>query len=255
MKVFLPLFVVLGLLAFSTGCKEENTGHLELNFKAFYGADPLVMLQEYSYTDSMTMLFQRFNFYVSDIQLVEKGTGDKVLIKDIDFVNFDNVNSPDDAAEGYSLHYGEIPVGEYESIIIGLGVPADLNATAASDYSDDHPLGMDSHYWSAWGSYIFTMINGKLDTDGDGQHDDSSVLYHAGNDQTYRTKTITIPINITEEGEMHLHFNIDLQRVFLDPANGELIDVIANPATHDITDLTLANIIQDNLKEALIPVE
>ena len=163
------------------------------------------------------------------------------------------IDNLEDAERGVSLTIDDIKDGSYTAIRIGLGVPEDLNATTEADYSDSHPLGKDSHYWSAWGSYIFTMINAKVDTNADGMFDDVGILYHCGDDSVYRMKTITVPINIVEDQITGIEFDIDLRDLFQD--EGGLIDVEMYPTTHDIDDLSTATKVMDNFQSALQVIE
>jgi hypothetical protein len=239
--MWLPLLFI-GFL-FSACNDKDTTGNLDLNFIAEYDGEPFIVLEKYDYTDEVSLQFQRFNFYISDIALIDE-QGDATTLLDIEFVDFDAIDTEEEAQSGVVIQIGEVPTGNYKSIQIGLGVPSDLNATQESDYSDSHPLGRDSHYWSAWNSYIFTMINGKTDTDGDGIHDDGSILYHCGSDETYRMKTMTVPIDITEDATTTLRFKVNLYQILKD--GDGMIDVEAHPDTHDISNLELANKIMDN---------
>jgi hypothetical protein len=250
--MFSRIFSILAVLAMFTafGCnEEEQLGAVDLNFTAEYAGEPLVILEKYDYEDGLRILFQRFNFYVSDIQLIND-EGESFELVDIDFVEFDGMDTQAKAEAGYTISVNEVPAGSYSSIQVGLGVPQDMNATTEADYSDSHPLGKDSHYWSAWQSYIFTMINGKIDTNGDGMHDDASILYHAGSDVVYRTKMMTMPIEISADRTTEIAFQIDLKELLRDGAG--YIDVLSNPDTHDITNLDLANKIHDNFVNAII---
>jgi len=231
------------------GCdKDAGSGTLNIDFLATYQGEPLVMLEQYQYENNLSLLFQRFNFYISDISLVDQD-GNTEEILGIDFISFDGVDNPNAAQEGYPVSIENVPAGTYTAINIGLGVPPDLNATTEADYEDAHPLGQASHYWSAWGSYIFSMLNAKIDTNGDGMHDDASILYHTGSDEVYRTVTLPVQIDLLEDGFSRVRLSIDVYDLLRE---GEgMIDLIANPATHDINNLKLANQIMDNFAEYL----
>ena len=247
------LFAILPLFLLVTSCdKDDQNGTVELHFLATYDGAPLVMLEPYDYTEGISILFQRFNFYLSDVALLKDGKETDVL--DIDFVEFDGIDDANKAMEGVALPtWFEVPAGDYDGIRIGLGVPAGLNATQASDYPSTHPLGMVSHYWQDWNSYIFTMINAKIDTNADGLHDDGSVLYHCGSDEVYRSKTVNLPISVREGENSRITFTVDLKDLFKD-GNGYL-DVVAKPNTHNINDLAVANQVMDNFRDALIAQE
>ncbi|MBR9919419.1 MAG: hypothetical protein GYB31_01175 [Bacteroidetes bacterium] len=244
----LLLVLPLGLFLLSGCVKEEEVGGLELNFKATWDDAPLVMLNEYDYEGGLKMTFQRFNFYIADVQLASESSTEDLI--DIEFVDFDNMASTSEAEAGYSFLVDNIPAGDYATFRIGLGVPADLNATADSDYSGSHPLARASHYWPGWESYIFAMINGKVDTDGDGQFDDSSVLYHTGSDACYRLVEYTFPVRIEADKVTDLDLVVDLHQLFED-GNGGYIDILENTNTHNIQDLSVANQVMDNFTQSL----
>lgn len=243
--LLLPLALLLSLASCD---KEGKTGTVELQFKAFYDDQPLVLLQPYAYNDTLDIFFQRFNFYISDV-LATPDKGDDEELIDIDFVDFDAVDDLAKAAEGWVIKVDKVPAGNYRTLKIGLGVPADLNATKESDYPDTHPLGKESHYWTAWESYIFTMISGKVDTDGDGVFDDSAVAYHLGSDAVYRTVELPHTFEVEKDGTTRIVFNINLHHVFKE-GNGYM-DIIAIPATHTIATIDQAIKASDNFKNAI----
>ena len=245
------------LLAFVAGSCGDKTGKgdLAIQFLATYDGAPLVMLQEYPYNDTLDILFQKFNFYISNLTLLEEGSEKEREVLEIDFVEFDAIDDVAKAALGFVVLMEDLPAHSYKGLNLGLGVPAGLNATQESDYPDSHPLGKASHYWSGWGSYIFTMINGKVDSDGDGQFDDSSVLYHTGSDDSYRTKEIAHQFRVEEGETTTIVLEVDLHKLFLDTDGVHYIDIIANPATHDITNKTITNLVMDNFQNALYVVE
>lgn len=244
------LFAFLILLA-SVSCQKdkEEFGTLELQFKSYYDGLPLVMLQEYPYNDTLDVLFQRFNFYISNVEIQEEGQSSLFQLLDIGFVDFDAVDNIASAEEGYVIQVDDVPVGAYNRLNIGLGVPADLNATKESDYPDTHPLGKESHYWTAWESYIFTMIAGKVDTNSDGVFDDSSIAYHLGSDAVYRTVNTAPSFEIKKGETTRITLEVDLHQIFKE--GDGYMDIIAIPATHTIANLPQAIKASDNFQQAL----
>ena len=239
----------LTLALFSSCDKFKKTGTVELQFRAYYDGQPLVMLEEYGYNDTLDILFQRFNFYISDMAAIPSEGNQEAKLVDIDFVDFDAVDNLAKAEEGYVIKIEKVRADDFKSVFIGLGIPADLNATKESDYPDSHPLGKESHYWTAWESYIFSMINGKVDTDGDGVFDDSSVLYHCGSDAVYRSKTIDHEFTVKGGETTRITFAVDLHKLFRE---GEgYMDIIAIPATHTLDNLPQAIKVMDNFIEVL----
>lgn len=249
------LLITFFALAISSCGDKTGKGDLAIQFLATYDGAPLVMVQDYAYNDTLDILFQKFNFYISNLILLEEGSEKEREVLEIDFVEFDAIDDLAKAALGFVVLMEDLPAHSYKGLKLGLGVPASLNATQESDYPDSHPLGKASHYWSGWGSYIFTMINGKVDSDGDGQFDDSSVLYHTGSDDSYRTKEIAHQFRVEEGETTKIVLEVDLHKLFLDTDGVHYIDIIANPATHDITNKTITNLVMDNFRDALYVVE
>ncbi|MEM1219788.1 MAG: MbnP family protein [Bacteroidota bacterium] len=248
MKKMLFYVLLLSVVSFFSGCDKDTQGDIDLVFKARFDAEPFVALQSYDYYDGTTVLFQRFNFYIANAKLTSED-GDVVDLFEIDFVDFDAFDTDEEIETGYVITTENIPGGKYTQLEIGLGVPPELNLTKESDYVDTHPLGKASHYWSAWGSYIFTMINAKVDMDGDGMHDDAGLLYHAGSDPVYRTVTLPIDVTVAEESPGVINLDVNLSEMLKDGA--EYIDPVAFPDTHDISNLETANKIMDNFKNSL----
>lgn len=248
MKKMIFYFLALGLIPMLSGCDKDTKGDLDLVFKARFGEEPLLMLEKYDYFNESKILFQRFNFYVANAVLTSED-GEEVELFEIDYVNFDDFDTMEEADAGFTITTEGIPAERYTSLELGLGVPPELNATKESDYQDTHPLGKASHYWSAWGSYIFTMINGKIDTNLDGLHDDAGILYHTGSDVVYRTVTLPVDVTVAEESNGVITLDLDLSALLKDGA--DYIDPIANPDTHNIENLETATKVMDNFKNTL----
>ncbi len=248
MKKMLFYVLFLALVPFFSGCDKDTTGDVDLVFKARFGEEPFYALQQYDYFDGTTVLFQRFNFYVADAKLTSED-GEVVDLFEIDFVDFDAFDTEEEVETGFVITSEDIPSAKYTKLEIGLGVPPDLNLTKESDYQDTHPLGKASHYWSAWNSYIFAMINAKVDMDADGMHDDAGVLYHTGADEVYRTVSLNIDLTVAEESAGVITLDINLSDLLQD--GDDYLDPILYPHTHDIANLETAIKIMDNFKNSL----
>ena len=243
--------ILLAILLAGASCRKDKPeyGTLELQFKAYYDDQPLVMLQPYVYNDTLDVMFQRFNFYISHVEVLETGHPSMDRLLEIGFVDFDGVDNVAAADQGFVVQLEDVKTGTYQSLDIGLGVPADLNATQESDYPDSHPLGKESHYWTAWQSFIFTMIAGKVDTNGDGIFDDSSIGYHLGSDPTYRTVELAHSFDIQKGQTTRITLAVDLHQIFKE--GDGYMDIIAIPATHTIANLDQAIKAMDNFQQAL----
>ena len=187
---------VIFLLTFSsllliTSCGKENTipidtAEVNLSFRANYAGETLILNTEnYDYLGS-PIRFSRINFYISNLAIVnDDGETDLSEIQFIDLTKSHNTQA--DSEIGTTMSFSNVPVGSYNQLRFGVGVPVDLNKTNPSDYSTMHPLGADNsgEYWEAWDSYIFAKIEGQYDVDGDGDYggsNDISFAYHTGGD-------------------------------------------------------------------------
>ncbi len=239
------LFLLVGF-----ACEEDQTStatDITLNFKGLYGDQPLVMFDdEYTYEDNMDLKFQLFQFYISEVSLLkeDKSQTDGTMLTEIDLVSFDGFTSLEQAQEGVNIAIKDIPKGEYSGIKIGLGVPADLNATQPGDYNPPHPL--DNHYWSWARGFVFAKVEGNADLDQDGTFEEK-LTFHIGENDFYREKIIEQSIAIQENST--LNFTVDLEQVLVD-AQGAYLDFRTVSQDHT-NDLDLAAFIMDNLVQAI----
>lgn len=223
---------LLALLGFSQ-CKpnpDDETGQLNLRFKAKDEASPLVLFRKYpTGTAGDSVEYQLLNFFVADIQLLRNGQ-DPISIKDVGYFDFSNDLNETQANQGHSLSIDNIPVGEYTGIKIGFGLSPSLNATEPGDYTTASPLGDGGNYWTAWNSYIFSRLEGRFFRNG--QSAPVSFLYHTGVDGAYQTRTYTFaqPLSITAGGTQALSFSLNVRNLLFGSQNP--IDVAANPVSH-----------------------
>lgn len=252
MKNIFFFLMLLGLFT-STSCKDDNGGTLEkvgdvnLKFKAFFGDDPLVMNQVYTYVDGTPIKFSKFQFYISNISLGQETGGIKEAVE-VDLIDFTDSTDPTMAAEGISMIGPDIPVGDYSVINFGVGVAADLNRTKPADYGNTHPLSETAHYWSGWESYIFTKIEGKLDLNGDGVFDDKSIVYHLGGDNAFRDAAFAKAFTVSEDATTTVNLDIDLNKLLV-RSDSDYFDIVNNGPIHE--DETLVTYLVDNYSSAI----
>jgi hypothetical protein len=245
-----PLLFLLLLTAFSA-CEDGGGDTLPqdnftLTFKVTYDGQPLEKSKNYPYGDR-TILFDKFNIYLSDITLL-KGS-EEVKLSDIEWVNFTPELAPDNKAVEVTYKYGA-PDGDYTGIRIGYGVSADLNAKSPADFPPSHPLYEESEYWSGWDSYIFAKVQGKYDLDGNGTPE-ANIFYHCGSDAVYNSASMTQDIPVSGTGALVIEF--DLKKLFT--YDGQLLDlnVLENRATsHDVSNIALGQKVMNNFKNATV---
>lgn len=252
MKNIFFFLILLGLFT-STSCKDDGGGNLgmlgdvTLKFKAFYGDEPLIMNQAYTYVDGTPIKFSKFQFFISNISLGQE-TGGITDAVEVDLIDFTDSTDPTMAAEGFSMIGSDIPVGNYSTINFGVGVAADLNRTKPADYGNTHPLSETTDYWSGWESYIFTKIEGRLDLDGDGVFDDQSIVYHLGGDDAFRDAVYAKAFTVEEDATTTVNLDIDLSKILV-RSETDYFDITNTNAIHE--DEVLVGYLMDNYSTAI----
>lgn len=217
-------FILMTLLL--GACKD--TGTLEIKFLATYDDSPLVLGENVSY-DDYQLNFLESDFYISEIALVN---GNEITqVKDIDFVDFTSTNfTLENAENGFTLSYSEIPEGSYTGIRFGIGVPPSENATLPSDYGSDNILSQGGYYWDAWNSFIFAKLAGKYQ-DSEGTFD-NGFFFHTGTDELFRTSEADMNVEITADNTNVIEVIIDHKKL-LEETSGSYYDIQNNSANHD----------------------
>ncbi len=249
-----PRTIITLLCFFILGaCTEEpsitvETSSLKLSFTTNFDGEPIVMNEkEYMYNGN-PIRFSKVNFYLSDLTL-----GGKEII-DITFLDLTETHTSEQAAEeGTVLNFSKIPVGAYNSLELGIGVPADLNRTKPNEYSTSHPLGSDNsgQYWEAWNSYIFVKIEGQYDSNNDGfDADDVAFAYHIGQDEFYQklSNKFNLDLNLIAGEPTEVELRLDIKGLFTNN-NGDLLELEAHDPSNQMDAMRL---IMDNFKTALI---
>lgn len=245
LTLFASLFVV-------TGCNDpdpiiEETTAIEINYRASFANEPLVMGAWYAYNDSVNIQFLTFDFYVSDVTLLEdlSPNSDGSEIKEIDLLDFSEFATPPAALAGLDSRIENVPTQAYRGVRLGIGVPSDLNRTRPIEYAPNHPLRRDDRYQSDWESYVFTVIAGKFDTDKDGVAD-GEFNYEVGTDDFYQKVAIMQEVAVVIDNTEPLNFNIDVKELL--GGNNQPIDLVGQPTDEN---LKLAERISENFAIAL----
>ena len=227
-----------------------DTATVNLSFRATYGGAPLILNENYEYQGN-PVRFSKINFYLSNL-VVANNDGEREL-SDIQFIDLSLThNTAIDAAKGTVMNFSRVPVGTYNFLRFGIGVPVDLNKTTPSDYSTSHPLGVGNsgEYWEAWNSYIFAKIEGQYDENGDGTIDgnDISFAYHTGTDRVYAEDIeFDNVINLNAGETTNLDFELDIRQLLSFP-QGDLLDLEPHDPNNQLGDMIL---IMGNFKKAL----
>ena len=229
----------------------EDVTDVELTFKGKFGDDTFLINDESMEFGDMNIRYDQFNFYISNVVLVRQTSSgqEETELLEIDFVDLSFTPSElTQAQAGYTIKIKNVPVGEYDGIKIGLGVPADLNKNSWSDFGEGHPLRKVGHHWAAWESFNFSKTESSLDIDNYGGflH---KLLFHSGDDRAYRTKFVSKQMDLVKDEVTNLTFEADIKEMFNN------IDVIQNRGTHNLSDIDLVEKVMDNLQNNVISVQ
>ena len=246
-------FLLFLCLSVVTSCEQRDDddqqalGSVELNFKSVYGDAPLVMYaDEYDYQEGMKIKLQLFQFFISNIRLIDEDGKESKELLDVALVSFEDIQNTVAASEGIAVSLDGIPAGNYQGIRMGIGVKESLNGTSPSDYQAGHPLS--GHYWSAASSYVFTKIEGNADLEGDGVFSEK-LTFHVGGNGRYRDVDFMRPITIGSDPAA-LEFSVDLEQVLVDEEESLFVDFREVTQIHNGTAET-AVFIMDNLAASI----
>lgn len=251
--------ILLAILAV-VGCKDDDqpsspSTTVNLNFRASYNGDPLVMYEALDYPDGKQLRFQNFNFFISNVTLLGEGETADHQLAEVEFIDFETNVDLAKAQAAQTRSYEKVPTGTYKGIRIDFGVPASLNNSGAGQLSNDNPLRQNysSHYWSDWNSFIFLKSEGIYDLNGDGvfNQSDRGFEHHPGKDEVLTTVTKLKAFTLEENEPFDLDLVADLFKIYV--KNGEALDLAdpANKDTQEAADLPLAIEMMSRWEQAL----
>ena len=247
------LFLVISISTFLFNCNnndDDNEAKVNppiLNFEAVYNDKPLIILDEsYDYEENMNIRVQLFQFFITDVRLIDESGEATDPILDVALVNFSN-NFTEEAAEaGVNVELGEIAPGKYTGVKFGIGVNPDLNGTAPEDYTPGHPLS--EHYWRPASSYVFAKVEGNADLTNTDDYS-TKFTFHIGGNPRYREVQFNKDIEVEVDGALPIRFEVDLKDVLVDDL-GQFVNFNEVTIIHDGTAET-AVFMMDNLSSAI----
>lgn len=227
---FFPILVLSLFFSACDGDDEVQGGTLELVFKAKYGDEPLVMLDEtYIYPDGTPIKFQLVNYYVSDLTLAAPADNKETNVSEVELISYADFYDQNTASEGFQLVYDDLTPGTYEELRLGVGLTPELNGTQPSNYQAGHPL--TENFWSWARGYVFAKIEAKADLNGDGSFDDN-ITYHIGADELFANMTVERPIVIQKDNPVQLTFELDFEQVLQRDGNYLDLNIESNTVDH-----------------------
>lgn len=205
MKQLLCLLLT-GILFFSCSPPEES---ISLRFNLTYDGEPLAMFTDVDYPDGRKMQFQRVSFYISGLEVSEKGQASPVA--DVDYV--DMTASHSDPAEIIPtiVEYFAEDYPDYDQLSFTLGLSEEQNNSVPADFSSNSALARNGEYWPSWNSYVFAKLEGNIDLDGDGEYGaGEAFIFHLGSTEVARD----VSLNITKNQQEIINLTVDIEKVF-----------------------------------------
>lgn len=245
--------VFFTLLAFAS-CKKdeaipeitEPAGTLEIRFYPTMNGVPLEANTIFIGPNNRRMLVENFKFYLSGLYL--RTDTDSVLIKDVSLIDLVSANK--------TLKLAVKP-GIYKALRYAVGLTPEQNGTNNPNFDEaqfpiDHPQSIyNGMYWSWASGYIFSKIEGKLDTSAtQNQTPTFTWFYHSGLDVLYSPGSISdLSIELKDKETTVLDLAIEVNDVFRQP--GDTINMVNNYFTHTTDNLGLAEKVIRNISKSI----
>lgn len=233
MKIFSSAFYALAICALAfTGCEDPEalTGTVQLNAKAMWDDQDLMIGETYQDPFDRPILVEQFKMYISSITLLRED-GAEFMMEDVDLINF-NANWSASTT---------VPAGSYTGIKFGIGVPAEWNTGEdPAQYESSNPLSVQSSqgmFWTWNSGYIFLKFEGKTALDGDASNMTDSYAFHIGTDNYYRTVTLDKIFTIGEDDAV---VDVAVNCAEFLEGNGDTIDLEQDFITHTGDNMPLA---------------
>lgn len=238
MKAVFTLSVGILCLLSCHKMKTTPAGSLKLNFSGHYG--PLVFhaLEPYAYAGNQTIKFSKFDFYITGVQLI----GSK------ETTNLNQHGLIDLTGNGSAFVLNDIAADNYHTLKLSIGVTPELNKKLPRDFPSNDPLSNTSHYWESWNSFIFSKMEGVLDTSGLKTFD-LGFAVHTGTDSCLQFVTFQKPITIASNEETQVNLDVDVRRVF--SQSSQFFDLIRSPLNHNPTNLETLKLFSTRLAGAM----
>ncbi len=235
------VFFVVAVLSSCDKTDSVPEGKLQLVFTPRFGTEAFNTLQPYAYGNIQSIKFSKFDFYITGITLLS--AGGNTILEDAGLIDITGTN-----ASSAALNLDGIKAGDYSGIKFSIGVIPELNVKEPKDFKSANPLSSTSHYWEAWNSYIFSKIEGVLDTSGAKTYDLGFAI-HTGTDECLATLTVTKNFSITDQGTADLGLDLDVRRVFQE--NGVFFNLATSPLNHNPANIGVLKIFASNLAQAI----
>ena len=246
-------FILLVSLA---SCVEEQqilgpSGNVNLNIHAQFAGNPLVMDQPYLFGSANQVKFDQFNFFISNVTLLEAETEDETDLLEVELADFG-------ASDVANFVFKVVPAVKYRGLKISIGVPSGLNKSSVQSYGAGHPLkqAFDTHFWEDGNSFFFMKMAGVYDLNGDGSfgtspEDNPFELFPAKNGN-FQTLTLLKSFTLENGQTVDLDLSVDVLKL-LQSADNQTIDFTdpANLSTYNPENSDLSALLMGNFETAV----
>ncbi len=202
------LLFVGGALFFALG--PQRTTSITLTFHAKMGDDPLVF-DEFVYENPGgpgTFRVRDFRLYLSNLTLSQGGA----LFAEPDSYHLLRFDNPETT---HSIRLNDIPLSSIEHIRFMIGVDPEANGSIQAR-GDLDPNSQMAWNWEV--GYKFVVMEGMLRIG----EEVSPLVYHVGFSENAREVDIQLPPDIGSDGNVDLHVNVDVAKLFDGPTQVDL---------------------------------
>ncbi len=233
--------LALGALFFSCEDDEDpivnSSVDLTVNFAAEYdGQDLAIQSGTYDYPTGGELKVQRFQYYVSDLQLLPADGGSPVILSEIELIAY--ASAVDDNVEERVY---TVPAGTYRGIRFGLGVKPELNNQPPSNFSANDPLN-ENEFWNDRARYVFSKIEANADLSADGRFD-TAVTLHMGSNDLYQMVTVENEFTLGADATDAVTVTADILEAMGGQTETYDLSVEANRIVHGGNQATAASIL------------
>jgi hypothetical protein len=210
-------------------------GSVEIEFDNQAEGEALVFGKNYTNAAGESLQFSLFNYYISNVVLVNEN-GDRFVAPKDSCYFLCKHDDPDSRL----IRINNVPGGNYTGLEFVLGVDSAKSVSPITERQGvlDPATGASGHYWSWNAGYIFMKMEGNSPVAGT---PDNKFQYHIGlfggfNSPTLnnlKTMKLTVPSEAARvrQGKEapHFHMVVDALEVFKNP---NVLSIAANPAVH-----------------------
>jgi hypothetical protein len=192
----LSQLVVASLATLLLASCGTGSSDLTMEVRLNYNGAPYTV-GETVYKGDTALKFEKFYFYLSDVQL-----GDQ-LLEEVLFCN---------AEDSATMNYQWTLDQKATALTFAVGVDSLNNAMDPTSFEVGHPLSSaNDMYWSWATKYRFLRIDGRLNGTGTLGTDDILLAWHTGKDALYRTVDLSSALSspIKPGDHVILEFNLD----------------------------------------------